>query len=154
VIPDSVTHIGEEAFCNNQLTSVVIGNSVTSIGWDAFRNNRLTSVVIPNSLTSIDGWAFINNQLTSVVIGNSVRRIGKEAFSGNQLTSIVIGDNVDIDEGAFRDDNEKGRRRSYFEDVYNKNKKKAGTYTRTNVKSKKWKFNGHLIPQPSQRAGV
>ena len=94
VIPNSVTSIGNWAFSANQLTSVVIPNSVTSVGEAAFVGNQLTSVVIPNSVTSIGNSAFADNQLTSVVIPNSVTSIGNSAFSGNQLTSVVIPNSV------------------------------------------------------------
>ena len=59
-IPNNVTSIGEDAFCDCiALTSVTIPNSVTSIGDDAFANCRgLTSVTIPDSVTSIECSAF------------------------------------------------------------------------------------------------
>ncbi len=41
-----VEHIGDNAFENNDLTSVTIPDSVTSIGYYAFNNNDLTSVTI------------------------------------------------------------------------------------------------------------
>ena len=53
IIPDNfndvaVTFIGENAFQNNQLTQVSIGNSVTSIGKNAFSDNTgLTSFNLP-----------------------------------------------------------------------------------------------------------
>ena len=59
-IPNSVTTIGNEAFCGcYYLKSVSIGNSVTSIGSQAFRLcKRLASVTIPESVTSIGNDAF------------------------------------------------------------------------------------------------
>ena len=57
VIPDSVTSIGDYAFC--WCTSVTIPDSVKSIGSYAFRDcTGLTSVTIGNSVTSIGSSAF------------------------------------------------------------------------------------------------
>ena len=60
VIPNSVTSIGDYAFCSCLgLTSVTIPNSVTSIGNSAFSScSGLTSVTIPNSVMSIGQYAF------------------------------------------------------------------------------------------------
>ena len=82
-IPNSVTSIGDNAFCNCKgLTSFTIGNSVTRIGNSAFWGCRsLTSVTIPNSVTSIGEYAFYScSGLTSVTIPNSVNTIGDKAF--------------------------------------------------------------------------
>ena len=83
IIPNSVTVIGKCAFegCIG-LTSVEIGNSVTSIGRYAFYSCQgLTSINIPNSVTSIGNYAFFwCTGLTSIVIPNSVTSIGNEAF--------------------------------------------------------------------------
>ena len=83
IIPKSVTVIGKCAFegCIG-LTSVEIGNSVTSIGRYAFYNCwGLTSIIIPNSVTEIGNNAFYCcTGLTSIVIPNSVTSIGNEAF--------------------------------------------------------------------------
>jgi len=45
--------IGNEAFKNKGLTSVIIPDSIISIGNNAFSGNKLTSITIPNSVTSI-----------------------------------------------------------------------------------------------------
>ena len=55
VIPNSVTTIGDYAFCGcSSLTSITIPNSVTTIGEYAFSGcSSLTSITIPNSVTII-----------------------------------------------------------------------------------------------------
>ena len=77
---------------------------VTSIGNSAFYNSRLTSVVIPNSVTSIGETAFRNNQLTSVVIPNSVTSIGNSAFSDNKLKEVKMSRKTRIGYGTFPND--------------------------------------------------
>ena len=84
-IPDSVTSIGNSAFCDcYSLTSITIPNSVTSIGNSAFfRCSFLTSITIPDSVTSI-GWNAFEycSSLTSITIPDSVTSIGNRAFCG------------------------------------------------------------------------
>jgi len=98
IIPNSVTSIGDSAFCDcTSLTSVTIPNSVTSIGDSAFRYcTSLTSVTIPNSVTSIDDSAFWGcDNLTSVTIGDSITNISDYTFYDcTSLTSITIPDGV------------------------------------------------------------
>lgn len=49
----TVKHIGEVAFANNRLTSVVIPDSVLSIGGMAFPTNKITSLAVGNGVTTI-----------------------------------------------------------------------------------------------------
>ena len=73
--------------------SVTIPNSVTTIGVEAFCNcTGLKSVTIPDSVTSIGNAAFADcTGLTSVAIPNSVRSIGEGAFAGcSSLTNITV----------------------------------------------------------------
>ena len=85
IIPDSVTSIGNDAFCDcDNLTSVTIPDSVTSIECSAFIGcSGLTSITIPDSVKSIGNYAFYYcDGLTSVTIPDSVTSIGAGAFSG------------------------------------------------------------------------
>ena len=97
-IPNSVSSIGERAFCYcSSLTSISIPNSVTSVGDQTFSDcSSLTSITIPNSVTSIGKWAFSScSSLTSISIPNSVTYIDGSAFSGcSSLTSITIPNSV------------------------------------------------------------
>lgn len=94
MMPDSIEYIGEYAFAENKLTSVAIPNSVITIGNHAFASNKLTSVAMPNSLITIGNHAFASNELTSVTIPDSVTTIGnlafyKDSFSNSDLTTII-----------------------------------------------------------------
>ena len=98
VIPNSVTKIGSDAFCDcTKLTSVTIPDSVTKIGFGAFIGcTNLSSVTIPDSVTEIESHAFYRcTYLTSVTIPDSVTEIGDYAFGYcTNLTSVTIPDSV------------------------------------------------------------
>ncbi len=84
-IPDSVTSIGDEAFCGClNLASITIPDSVTSIGDEAFCGcSNLASVTIPDSVNVVKYSAFRDcSSLASVTIGNGVTSIWNYAFEG------------------------------------------------------------------------
>ena len=106
VVPDSVSHIGSNAFCRNKnITSVSIPKSVKSIGEGAFSgNSALESINIPNCITNIPQKTFNGcSKLQNIIIPDSVTSIGQEAFSHcSALSSIIMGRKVaSIAEGAF-----------------------------------------------------
>ena len=144
--PNSIVHIGASAFnqCAN-LQSLYLHNGVETIGEYAFANTSIKSMVVPESVTYIGGYAFNNtfwltnqanglvyihkvlytykgnmsantsievkdgtvaissyalyqkNNLTSITLPESIRRIGGYAFSEcEQLESFHIHDGVTI----------------------------------------------------------
>lgn len=108
IIPDSLTHIGSEAFKNCQeLTSVTLPNELKSIGDRAFESClALNSISIPNGLKSIEEGTFEScSTLKSINIPNGVTTIGYEAFKNcSSLNSVTIPSSVkEIGEGAFYD---------------------------------------------------
>lgn len=129
VIPDTVTEIGNRAFCEcESLTSVILPKHVTTIGDTAFAGSGLTSIDFPDSLKEISRLAFAEcNGLTSVVIPDGVTDVYVTAFGWcmnlksvriprsmtyldylifgdcSSLTSVEIPDSVTkIDDNAFR----------------------------------------------------
>ncbi len=85
-IPNTITRIGEAAFCMclRLIAPIVIPNSVTEIGMSAFYYTGIPSVEIPNSITRIEEETFGGNEnLTTITIPSSVTFIDVEAFSSN-----------------------------------------------------------------------
>jgi len=85
VIPNSVTAIGENAFCGIEaLTSIHIPDSVTSIGAGAFAFcfGLTGDLTIPNSVQTIGSGAFFQCEGFdgTLTIGEGVTYIGDEAF--------------------------------------------------------------------------
>jgi uncharacterized protein (TIGR02145 family) len=93
-IPNSVKHIGNDAFTHNNLTNIVIPESVTEIGWSAFSNNQLTNITLPSGATYISSGVFSNNQLTNVIIPDGMTRISSSLFYHNNLTDVIIPKSV------------------------------------------------------------
>ena len=82
IIPNTVTAIGDAAFCGSGLTSIVIPNSVTAIGNSAFQGSCLSNIEIPNSVTFLGDYVFMEcNCLKNAAIPNSVTAIGTNAFA-------------------------------------------------------------------------
>ena len=118
-IPNSVTTIGDYAFCGcSSLQSIDIPNSVTTIGNDAFSGrSSLQSINITKGnkhYESIDGILFSKDltcilklperkKLKEYTIPNSVTTIEDSAFDGcSSLQSIDIPNSVTtIENGAF-----------------------------------------------------
>ena len=85
IIPNSVTSIGENAFCGLEgLSSINIPNSVTSIGAGAFSFcfDLTGDLTIPNSVTTIGSGAFFqcSGFDGTLTIGEAVTFIGDYAF--------------------------------------------------------------------------
>ena len=69
---------------------------VTEIGNDAFKNTAVQSVVIPDSVTKIGNWAFYGcGSLSQIVIPASVKEIGEYAFDSTGLASITVPGTVE-----------------------------------------------------------
>ena len=107
-IPDSVTHIGEEAFRGSKyLENIDIPNTVSYLGKAAFAETNLEKIVIPDSVVDINGhylFAFSNN-LKEVSLPNHLTKIEKNMFFDCQgLESFTVPDGItSIGAEAFAD---------------------------------------------------
>ena len=102
VLPDSVSIIEPQAFAHSKLTSVVLPDSVSIIKYDTFGYTLLTSVKFPASLKRLSG--FCSTRLTSVIIPGSVTRIDYYAFTNtplNYVTFALPASVTFIDSSAF-----------------------------------------------------
>ena len=110
VIPDSVqgvpvTAIGQEAFKNAGMTSVVIPEGVTNIGPEAFnRCENLETVELPSTVEYIgmDSFAY-SEKLSSINLPEGLKTIDDFAFDQcSSLTEVTIPSTVDYyGPGAF-----------------------------------------------------
>ena len=72
--------------------NTIIPEGITSIANDAFCESELTEINIPGSVTDIGDYAFSRSiELTKVTVHNSVRHIGTGAFHGcDSLNEIIV----------------------------------------------------------------
>ena len=100
-IPEDITTIGSNAFCNRpELVSYIIPEGVTTLTDPSYPNignntfsqcANLESIVIPEGITVISNSAFKEcPKLNNVTIPSTVTRIGDFAFKETGLTKITI----------------------------------------------------------------
>ena len=93
-LPDSVTRIGDLAFCGGVFSTFQNPKGLKSVGHSAFAVcKNLTSYVIPDGMTTIGRTLFQKcSSLSQVVIPGSVTLVEASAFDGcTSLTDIQFG---------------------------------------------------------------
>ena len=138
-LPNSITSIGERAFCNcTSLQTINIPKGVTKISHAAFWGCiSLQSIEIPESVTEIDTCVFHGcSGLQTVNIPKGVTRIDSGAFSEcRRLQTIRIPKSVtQIDNDVF------DRTFKYYGDVETTIIAPAGSYAQKYAKEKKMPF--------------
>ena len=94
----TVTSIGEYAFYNSGLTSIVLPSTLLQIGEYAFHYTGIRTIQIPASVTTIQEGAFANSLLESIEIPDNITEIDKDAFkSCSNLKTILLDANLSGD---------------------------------------------------------
>lgn len=88
--------VGQYAFYNCPLTSVVIPSNVLVINNNAYQNTKITEVKFPMVLTTINKEAFAGTKLTWVRLPKSITYIGSKVFDGRAEEIMGEGDYADI----------------------------------------------------------
>ena len=105
IIPNSVTHIGTYSFYGANIVSIQLSNSLKTIPRVAFRDCKyLQSLEIPEGVVTIEDYAFADcNRLTNVTFPSTLENIHEFSFSNcPKIESIVLQDNVkSIGKNAF-----------------------------------------------------
>ena len=93
---DNLEKLGNYAFSNTGITSIIIPESVTSLGTYLFDGClNLSEVTLPSMLTAIPNYIFRDcTALKSITIPATVRTIGASAFENTGLTEVVIPEGV------------------------------------------------------------
>lgn len=97
-----VRNIGDRAFKDQGIESVVFPETLESIGFEAFAGNALTEVSFPENLNWIDDLAFSHNFLRDIDFNDNLERIGAFAFQFNELQDLMFPKNIVlVEEWAF-----------------------------------------------------
>lgn len=107
-MPNTITNIGNNAFCNcDSLESVQMSNAISHIGSYAFgRCPKLTSLSLPSGVTSIGEYAFSScTSLTNIEIPSGVTEIAEGTFLWSSNLEIEFDNlkkNVKVGKNAFK----------------------------------------------------
>lgn len=105
IVPDDVLEIGNSAFYNCSINSIILSDSVEIINDNAFYScDNLSSIIIPNSVTKIGSQAFYRcNNLDEVILSNSLTEIGSSAFAYTNISSINLPETlISLGSSAFQ----------------------------------------------------
>jgi hypothetical protein len=86
-VPDGIEKIGDSAFDDSKLESVVLPEGLVEIDHHAFYGTGITSIVLPDSVEIIGDWAFTSSRISNINVPSSLKEVGFGAF--NRCESIT-----------------------------------------------------------------
>ncbi|WP_058306195.1 leucine-rich repeat protein [Gracilibacillus massiliensis] len=106
IIPDSVETIESQAFSYNALSELIISGNVETIGYRSFYANDIATLTISEGIETIGNAAFSYNKLEEIEFPESIRTIEQFAFSHNKLTDLILPVTIEnVMRAAFRGNN-------------------------------------------------
>ena len=109
ILADSITSLGQYAFANCGMDTLVLPPNLTSLSAYSFNNcDNLRYIVMPNTLTEVPDCAFFScDNLDDIQFPRNLQRIGKYAFAYcTSLRNVDIpGLVTEIGDYAFKDCN-------------------------------------------------
>lgn len=95
-MPTSVETIGEGAFEDSNLSSVVVSKNVTEIVYRTFAGSKIENINLPEGITTIEKGAFEScSKLKSIELPKTLNNIGESAFGYSAIEKIKIPASVE-----------------------------------------------------------
>jgi len=101
-IPDEITKIPTDYFCNTKLEVLTNYEHISKIGKCSFENANLKEFRVPNGTTEIPDWCFSYCKLEIITNYDHITKIGQYAFRGTNLKEFRVPNGVnEIPFGCF-----------------------------------------------------
>lgn len=94
-IPQSVDAIGENAFYQSRLTSIVLPDGLKTIGDNAFAESSITGIELPSTVTDIGDGAFRDSALESIELNDGLKTIGDSVFAGTGVKDVCLPESIE-----------------------------------------------------------
>lgn len=95
-LPPNLVYLGSAAFCNCPITSIEFPGSLTSIEGATFSGCGLIEINIPPTIQTIGNSAFAMNQISNLTLPKTLKSVGSRAFENNPIEKLTVNCNVDI----------------------------------------------------------
>lgn len=95
-IPSSIKEIGDGAFWDSLLNTVILNSGLKRIGKRAFEKTSIKSLTIPNTVEEIGEYAFSGTGfLKTVTLQEGIKRIREGVFSNSDIKTITIPSSIE-----------------------------------------------------------
>ncbi len=96
VLPEGLEKLEYMAFQKNNLTELILPSTLTTLGERSLAYNSLTTIEFPKSLSSIGKTSLMDNKIEEIEIPSHIEEIGEGAFNSNLLTNVILNEGLKI----------------------------------------------------------